>query len=170
MATRITIDRKLPIKASANPQKFSCRREILSFGTHPWKVSLLQFVVSFSSDFVEFFSSFSSVVVGTSSSSSSHKSSSSFYQTSTVSHRGVGFPKKVFVNHSSSFKENLQYSGRFLQHIVSIFLRRIKWSSYSPKGNYYTLPKFVEISECSNCDVASFYLEYQWFQSGLNYK
>ena len=125
---------------------------------------------SFSSDFVEFFSSFSSVVVGTSSSSSSHKSSSSFLSVFNSFSSRSRFPQKVFVNHSSSFKENLQYSGRFLQHIVSIFLRRIKWSSYSPKGNYYTLPKFVEISECSNCDVASFYLEYQWFQSGLNYK
>ena len=49
MAIRTTIDRKLPIKASANPQIFSCCREILRFGTHPRKVSLLQFFVSFSS-------------------------------------------------------------------------------------------------------------------------
>ena len=53
-----TIDRKSPIKASANPQIFSCRqlpsdhlkqrnslsnscrREILSFGTHPRNLSL----------------------------------------------------------------------------------------------------------------------------------
>ena len=50
MATRITIDRKLPIKATANPQKLwvlvSYRRSILTFGTHPRKVSLLQFFVS----------------------------------------------------------------------------------------------------------------------------
>ena len=104
------------------------------------------------------------------SSSSSHRSSSSFLSVFNSFSSRSRFPQKVFAKHSSSFKENLQPSGRFLQHIVSIFLRRIKWSSYSPKGNYYTLPKFVEISECSNCDVASFYLEYQWFQSGLNYK
>ena len=114
MATRITIDRKLPIKASANPQIFSCRREILGSGIHPRK---------------PVFNS---------------------------SHRGVGLPPKkslrqVFVNslsvffnlvqHSSTFKEYLQYSGRFLQPIVSIFLRRIEWSSCSPKTNFIHTPQ-----------------------------
>ena len=30
-----------------------------------------------------------------------------------------------------------------------------------------TLPKFVEVLECSNRDIANF-LKYQWFQSGFN--
>ena len=96
MATRITIDRKLPIKASANPQMFSRRREFLGYGTHPRKPVFLEFSSVFNS-----------------------------------SHREVGLPqKKVFVNslsvlinlvqQSSSFKEYLQYSGRFLQPCTAL--------------------------------------------------
>ena len=141
MATRITIDRKLTIKASANPQNFSCRREILGSGAHPRN---------------PVFNS---------------------------SHHGVGLPKKslqVFVNScqfSSTLCSTQVRSRRIYSTLIDVFNQSSAFSFAVSSGPVlhlrqilYTLPKFVEIPECSNCDVARFFLEYQWFQSGLNCK